>query len=65
VEGYKEQVRVTVLKRDEAELKRKEADESLCAALEANTGAEERIKALEAGVAEREKTTFVRGRVEV
>ncbi len=37
VEGYKEKVRVAVLKRDEAELKREDAEESLCATLEANT----------------------------
>jgi hypothetical protein len=37
VEGYKEQVRVAVLKRDEAELKREDAEESLHATLEANT----------------------------
>ena len=64
MEGYKDQVRVAVLKKDEADLKREEAKESLCAALKANTRAEERIKALEAEVVEREKTAFARGRVE-
>ena len=65
VDGYKEQVRAVVLKRDEAELKREVAKESLRAALEANTKAEERIRALEVEAAEREKAAFARGWVEV
>jgi hypothetical protein len=64
VDGYKDQIRVAVLKKDEAELKREKAEESLRAALEANTRAEERIKALEAEAAEREKAAFAWGRVE-
>uniref|UniRef100_A0A2N9FU19 Uncharacterized protein n=1 Tax=Fagus sylvatica TaxID=28930 RepID=A0A2N9FU19_FAGSY len=50
--------------RDEAELKREDAEESLRATLKANIQAEERIKALEAEVAERENATFAQGRVE-
>ena len=61
IERYKEQVRVAILKNDEAVLQREESEESLCAALEANSQAEERIKALEAEVAEREKASFARG----
>ena len=64
MDGYKDQIRVEVLKKDEAELKREEAEESLRAALEANTKVEERIKALEAEAAEREKAAFTWGRVE-
>uniref|UniRef100_A0A2N9FXK3 Uncharacterized protein n=1 Tax=Fagus sylvatica TaxID=28930 RepID=A0A2N9FXK3_FAGSY len=64
IERYKEQVRVAVLKRDEAVLQREESKESLRAALEANSQAEERIKALEAEVAEKEKAAFAWGRVE-
>ncbi len=64
IERYKEQVRVAVLKRDEAVLQREESKESLRAALEANSQAEERIKALEAEVAEKEKVAFAWGRVE-
>jgi hypothetical protein len=64
VDRYKEQVRAVVLKRDEAELKREVAEESLRAALEANTKAEERIRALEVEAAKREKAAFARGRVE-
>ena len=65
VDGYKEQVRAVVLKRDEAELKREVAKESLRAALEANTKVEERIRALEVEAAEREKAAFARGWVKV
>ena len=61
IERYKEQVRVAILKKDEAVLQREESEESLRAALEANSQAEERIKALEAEVAEREKAAFARG----
>ena len=42
-------------------LQREESEESLRVALEANSQAEERIKALEAEVAEREKAAFARG----
>ena len=45
-------------------LQREELEESLHTALEANSQAEERIKALEAEMAEREKAAFDRGRVE-
>ncbi len=45
-------------------MKREEVEESLCAALEANTKAEERIKALEVELAKREKAASARGRVE-
>ena len=61
IERYKEQVRVAILKKDEAVLQREESEESLRVALEANSQAEERIKALEAEVAEREKAAFARG----
>jgi hypothetical protein len=45
-------------------LQREKLEESLRTALEANSQAEERIKALEAEMAEREKAAFDRGRVE-
>uniref|UniRef100_A0A2N9IVX2 Uncharacterized protein n=1 Tax=Fagus sylvatica TaxID=28930 RepID=A0A2N9IVX2_FAGSY len=45
-------------------LKREETEETLYAALEANTRAEKRIKALEAEATEREKAAFAWGRVE-
>jgi hypothetical protein len=64
VEAYKEQVIVAVLKKDEADLKREEAEESLRTALEANSEMEKRIKALEADLAGREKAAFDRGQVE-
>ena len=64
VEAYKEQVIVAILKKDEADLKRKEAEESLRTALEANSNMEERIKALEVDLAGREKAAFERGQVE-
>ena len=45
-------------------LQREELEESLHTALEANSQAEERIKALEAEMVKREKAAFDRGRVE-
>ena len=64
VAAYKDQVRIAVLKKDEVDLKTKETEDFLRNALEANTKAEERIKALEANMAAREKTAFDRGQVE-
>ena len=63
-EAYKEQVIVAVLKKDEADLKREEVEESLHTALEANSEMEKRIKALEADLAGKEKAAFDRGQVE-
>ena len=45
-------------------LQREELEESLHTALEANSQAEERIKALEAEMVKKEKAAFDRGRVE-
>ncbi len=64
MEGYKEEVRIAVLKKDETVLKVEETEELLCDALEANTRAEERIKTLEAEMSDREKAAFDRGRDE-
>ena len=64
MEAYKEQVRIIVLKKDEADLKKEEMEELLCIALEANSKSEERIKALEIDMAARERAAFDRGRVE-
>ncbi len=64
VAAYKDQVRIAVLKKDEADLKTKETEDFLRNALEANTKAEERIKALEANMAAREKAAFDQGQVE-
>ena len=61
VAAYKDQVRIDVLKKDEADLKTKETEDFLRNALEANTKVEERIKALEANMAAREKAAFDRG----
>ena len=60
MEGYKEEVRIAVLKKDEIVLKVEETEELLCDALEANTRVEERIKTLEEEVADREKAAFDR-----
>lgn len=62
VEAYKETARDAVLKMDQAVLKAKETEELLRTALDANTKVEERIKALEAEIMEREKVAFDRGR---
>ena len=64
VEAYKEQVIVAVLKKDEADLKREEAEESFLIALEANSEVEKRIKALEADFVGKKKAAFDRGQVE-
>lgn len=61
MEGYKEEVRIAVLKKDETVLKVEETEELLSDALEANTRAEERIKTLEAEVVDREKAAFDQG----
>ena len=64
VEAYKDQVRIATLKKDEADLKRENAEDLLRNALEANSKAGEKFKALEAEVATREKAAFERGSVE-
>jgi hypothetical protein len=64
VEAYKDQVRIAVLKKDEAVLKVEETEDLLRNALEANSKAEERFKALEADIAAREKVAFDRGQIE-
>jgi hypothetical protein len=64
VEAYKDQVRIAVLKRDEAVLKMEDAEDLLRNALEANSKAEEKFKALEADIMAREKAAFDRGQVE-
>ena len=64
MEAFKEQVIVAVLKKDEANLNREKAEESLHTALEANSEMEKRIKALEANLAGKEKAVFDRGQVE-
>uniref|UniRef100_A0A2N9GR11 Uncharacterized protein n=1 Tax=Fagus sylvatica TaxID=28930 RepID=A0A2N9GR11_FAGSY len=64
VEAYRDQVRIAVLKKDEAVLKVEETEDLLHNALEANSKAEDRFKALEADIAAREKAAFDRGQVE-
>uniref|UniRef100_A0A2N9GIP4 Transposase (putative) gypsy type domain-containing protein n=1 Tax=Fagus sylvatica TaxID=28930 RepID=A0A2N9GIP4_FAGSY len=64
VEAYKEQVRIATLKKDEADLKLEDTQDLLRNALEENSKAGERIQALEAEIAAREKTAFNRGSVE-
>uniref|UniRef100_A0A2N9GH65 Uncharacterized protein n=1 Tax=Fagus sylvatica TaxID=28930 RepID=A0A2N9GH65_FAGSY len=64
VEAYKEQVRIATLKKDEADLKLEDAQDLLRNALEENSKAGERIQALEAEIAAREKAAFNRGSVE-
>jgi regulator of replication initiation timing len=64
VEAYKDQVRIAVLKNDEAVLKVEETEDLLRNALEANSKAEDRFKALEADIAAREKAAFDWGQVE-
>ena len=49
----------------QADQKRQAAEVSLRMALDSNTAAEGKIKAIEAQIAEAEKATFVRGRKEV
>ena len=48
VEAYKDQVRIAILKREEAVLKMEDTEDLLRNALEANSKAEEKFKALEA-----------------
>jgi hypothetical protein len=64
VEAYKEQVRIATLKKDEANLKLKDTQDLLRNALEENSKAGEKIQALEAEIAAREKAAFDRGSVE-
>jgi phage shock protein A len=61
VEAYKDQVKIAVLKKDEADLKVEETEDLLRNALEANSKAEEKFKALEADLVAREKAAFDRG----
>uniref|UniRef100_A0A2N9HB28 Uncharacterized protein n=1 Tax=Fagus sylvatica TaxID=28930 RepID=A0A2N9HB28_FAGSY len=64
VEAYKEQVRIATLKKDEADLKLEDTQDLLRNALEENSKAGEKIQALEAEIAAREKAAFDRGSVE-
>lgn len=64
VAAYKDQVRIAVLKRDEATLKNEEAEEILCDALDANSKMEKKFKALEVDMANRERAAFDRGQSE-
>uniref|UniRef100_A0A2N9H328 Uncharacterized protein n=1 Tax=Fagus sylvatica TaxID=28930 RepID=A0A2N9H328_FAGSY len=64
VEAYKDQVRIAVLKKEEAVLKMEDTKDLLRNALEANSKAEEKFKALEADVMAREKAAFDWGQVE-
>jgi hypothetical protein len=64
VEAYKEQVRIATLKKDEANLKLEDTEDLLRNALEENSKAGEKIKALEAEIAARETAAFDRGSVE-
>ena len=61
MEAYKDQVRIAILKRDEANLKLEDTEDLLRNALEANSKAEEKFKALEADITAREKAAFDRG----
>ena len=64
VEAYKDQVKIAILKKDEADLKVEETEDLLRNALEANSKAKEKFKALEADLVAREKAAFDRGQVE-
>ena len=64
VEAYKDQVRIVVLKKDEAVLKAEETEDLLRNALEANSKADDKLKALEVSIEAREKATFDRGQAE-
>jgi hypothetical protein len=64
MEAYKDQVRIAVLKKDEAVLKVEETEELLHNALEANSRADEKFKALEADIAAKEKAAFDQGQAE-
>uniref|UniRef100_A0A2N9GES3 Uncharacterized protein n=1 Tax=Fagus sylvatica TaxID=28930 RepID=A0A2N9GES3_FAGSY len=63
VEAYKEQVRIATLKKDEADLKLEDTQDLLRNALEENSKAGEKIQALEAEIAARERAAFDRGSV--
>uniref|UniRef100_A0A2N9II38 Uncharacterized protein n=1 Tax=Fagus sylvatica TaxID=28930 RepID=A0A2N9II38_FAGSY len=64
VEAYKEQVRIATLKKDEADLKLEDTQDLLRNVLEENSKAGEKIQALEAEIAARERAAFDRGSVE-
>ncbi len=64
MEAYKDQVRIAVLKKEEAVLKMEDTKDLLRNALEANSKAEEKFKALEADIMAREKAAFDWGQVE-
>ena len=64
VEAYKDQVRIATLKKDEANLKVEETEDLLRNALDANSKAEDKFKALEAKIVAREKAAFDRGQAE-
>ncbi len=64
VEAYKDQVRIATLKKDEANLKVEETEDLLRNALDANSKAKDKFKALEAEAAAKEKAAFDRGYAE-
>jgi hypothetical protein len=64
VEAYKQQVRIATLKKEEADLKLEDSQDLLRKALEENSKAGEKILALEAEIAARERAAFDRGSVE-
>lgn len=64
VEAYKDQVRITVLKKDKIALKLEETEDLLRKTLEANSEVDKKFKALEADVAAKEKIAFDRGQTE-
>uniref|UniRef100_A0A2N9G9I8 Aminotransferase-like plant mobile domain-containing protein n=1 Tax=Fagus sylvatica TaxID=28930 RepID=A0A2N9G9I8_FAGSY len=64
VEAYKDQVRTAILKRDEANLKLEDTEDLLRNALEVNSKAKEKFKALEADIVAKEKAAFDRGSVQ-
>ena len=64
VEAYKDQVRIAVLKKDEAILKTEEMEDLLRNTLEANSKSDDRLKALEASIEAREKAAFDQGQAE-
>ena len=64
VEAYKDQVRIATLKKDEADLKLEDAQDLLRNALDENSKAGEKIKALQAELTAREAAAFGRGSLE-
>ena len=64
VEAYKDQVRIASLKKDEADLKLEDAQDLLRNALDENSKAGEKIKALQAELTAREAAAFGRGSLE-